>query len=177
MRKLQSRFKNNIIKNIHWCQTVDWNKLNTQQIDQQLKQYRRIDIVFNLRHTNSIEENPLTVQIGDRFTLDGILFEPNEDELLKESLPTLNTLFEELLKRPQLVIQIQGHIYYSDLQQEEISDPYTCLSAKRAKRIYDYLLSKGISPHRLSYIGFENLYPLDKGPKYDRRVEIEIVNI
>ena len=51
------------------------------------------------------------------------------------------------------------------------------LSARRAKRIYDYLIFKGVNPNRLSYIGLENQFSLHKGAKYDRRVEIEIINI
>ena len=171
--KLQSRFNNNSIKSVHWCRMVNWQVLNTHQIDEQLNQYRRIDIVFKVRKNKAFGEDSSSIQIGDRLMLKGILFEPNEDKLLEESMPALKTLFQEMIKHPQLVIQIQGHTFSSN----DFSDLQTSLSTLRAKRIYDYLIFKGISPERLSYIGFENQFPLGKEAKYDRRVEIEIINI
>ena len=114
--------------------------------------------------------------VYERQILNGILFEGGNDLLLEESMPTLKTLYQELVKHPQLVIQIQGHIYDADFSWSEENQIET-LSARRAKRIYEYLIFKGIHPPRLSYIGLENQFPLHKGAKYDRRVEIEIVNI
>ena len=156
---------------------VNWQVLNTHQIDEQLNQYRRIDIVFKVRKNKAFGEDSSSIQIGDRLMLKGILFEPNEDKLLEESMPALKTLFQEMIKHPQLVIQIQGHTFSSDFFSNDFSDLQTSLSTLRAKRIYDYLIFKGISPERLSYIGFENQFPLGKEAKYDRRVEIEIINI
>jgi outer membrane protein OmpA-like peptidoglycan-associated protein len=51
------------------------------------------------------------------------------------------------------------------------------LCPNRAKRIFDYLLFKGVDESRLSTVSFEGQFPLVKGPKFDRRVEVEIIAI
>ena len=127
-----------------------------------MEKSRRIDIVFSI-NTNLHR----SINKGDKFILNGILFEGGKDLLLEESIPTLKTLYQELVKHPQLVFQIQGHIYDADFSWSEEKQNET-LSARRAKRIYDYLIFKGANPNRLSYIGLENQFPLYKGAKYDR---------
>lgn len=49
------------------------------------------------------------------------------------------------------------------------------LSVVRAKTIYDYLKHKGIKSKRMSYKGLKANYPTGKGAKYDRRVEIKVI--
>ena len=51
------------------------------------------------------------------------------------------------------------------------------LSKARAKMIYDYLIFKGVHSSRLTYKGLMANYPLGKGEKADRRVELEITGI
>ena len=149
--------------------------MDTEQINSLLAKYRHIDIVFNVKE-NKHTASP-SVQKGDKFILNGILFKGGEDILLEESMPTLKTLYNELIKNPNLIIQIQGHIYDADFTFTDVSANETTLSARRAKRIFDYLLFKGVDESRLSYIGFEGQFPLGKGPKFDRRVEVEIIAI
>ncbi|WP_234424308.1 hypothetical protein [Aquimarina sp. Aq107] len=55
--------------------------------------------------------------------------------------------------------------------------PEDNLSTRRAKKVYDFLISNGIDKERLSYIGFEGKFPLGTYPQYNRRVEIEITDI
>jgi outer membrane protein OmpA-like peptidoglycan-associated protein len=159
------------LKSIHFCVNASEDTSSHYKLNSLTEKSRRIDIVFSINtkpHRN--------IHKGDKFILNGILFEGGNDLLLEESMPTLKTLYQELVKHPQLVIQIQGHIYDADFSWSEENQIET-LSARRAKRIYEYLIFKGINPQRLSYIGLENQFPLHKGTKYDRRVEIEIVNI
>ena len=169
--ELKSVFKNQPLKSINWCINTNDKTLSELEFNILLEKSRRIDIVFNI--SNDPKQN---IKQGDKFILNGILFQGDEDILLEESMPTLKTLHEELVKKPQLVIQIQGHVFDSDFTLSEKNKQET-LSARRAKRIYDYLVFKGINPSRLSYIGLQGQFPLHKGPKYDRRVEIEIINI
>jgi len=170
-KELKSVFKNQPLKSVNWCVNTDEKTLNEYELNTLLEKSRRIDIVFNIN--TELKRN---IQSGDKFILNGILFQGGEDILLEESMPTLKTLFQELVKHPNLVIQIQGHVFDSDFNLNENNQQET-LSARRAKRIYDYLLFKGINPKRLSYVGLEDKFPLHKGPKYDRRVEIEIITI
>jgi len=169
-KELKAVFKNQQMKSINWCVNTDDKTLTENELNFLLEKSRRIDIVFNI-NTDSKRK----IKQGDKFILNGILFQGDKDILLEESMPTLQTLYKELIKHPNLIIQIQGHIYDTDFLSEVNSQE--TLSARRAKRIYDYLIFKGIDPVRLSYIGLESQFPLHKGAKYDRRVEVEIVNI
>ncbi|MBL6657942.1 MAG: OmpA family protein [Flavobacteriales bacterium] len=174
-KKLKQVFDKQELKQINWCHKLDWQSMDTEQINSLLAKYRRIDIVFNIEEYKGSAS--ATIQKGDKFILNGILFKGGEDILLEESMPTLKTLYNELIKNPNLIIQIQGHIYDADFTFKEMSTNEMTLSARRAKRIFDYLLFKGIDESRLSYIGFEGQFPLGKGPKYDRRVEVEIIAV
>jgi len=170
--KLNNVFDKQVLKQINWCHKLDWQSMDTEEITSLLAKYRRIDIIFNVK-----DENASTVQKGDKFILNGILFKGGDDILLEESMPTLKTLYDELVKNPNLIIQIQGHIYDADFAFSDIYPEEMTLSTRRAKRIFDYLIFKGVDESRLSYVGFEGQYPLGKGPKYDRRVEVEIIAI
>jgi len=61
------------------------------------------------------------------------------------------------------------------------SDEYNQrLSEARAKSVYEYLISQGISADRLSYIGYGESRPIDtndteEGRQNNRRVELEIL--
>ena len=171
--KLKKVFGTQVLKQINWCHKLNWQSMDTEQINSLLSKYRRIDIVFNINDDNASS----SIQMGDKFILNGILFKGGDDILLEESMPTLKTLFDELVENPNLIIQIQGHIYDADFAFSDISSNEMTLSARRAKRIFDYLIFKGIEESRLSYIGFEGQFPLGKGAKYDRRVEVEIIAI
>lgn len=172
--KLKKVFNNQELRQINWCNKPDWQSMDTEQMHLFLDKYRRIDIIFNISNKNSSSPS---VQKGDKFILNGILFKGGDDILLDEYISTLKTLYEELVKNPNLIIQIQGHIYDADFAFSNITSNEMTLSARRAKRIFDYLLFKGVDKSRLSYIGFEGQFPLGKGPKYDRRVEVEILAI
>ena len=56
------------------------------------------------------------------------------------------------------------------------------LSSRRAKAIYDYLVSKGINRDRLKYIGLGNANPVVKeenteaDKELNRRVEVRILS-
>ena len=84
-------------------------------------------------------------------------------------------------KNKKMIIRIDGHV----------NDPLNAsdaafkqdLSERRAKTIFDFLLSKGIDKERLSTIGFSNkhmLFPKAKSEeeqKKNRRVEINVISV
>jgi outer membrane protein OmpA-like peptidoglycan-associated protein len=54
------------------------------------------------------------------------------------------------------------------------------LSEKRAKAVYDYLISRNINPQRLRYKGYGDTMPIadnstEEGRKLNRRTEIKIL--
>lgn len=118
-------------------------------------------------------------KVGDKITLENILFEGGRHVLLPESYDDLEMLTLTLIKNKKYHILILGHIccirnghdgldYDTGLQN---------LSLARARVIHDYLVTHGVDKNRLSYKGMKADYPLGKGDKYDRRVEIEITAI
>jgi len=159
------------------------------RIDDQRKYNRRSDLI--LTYKPKIAEKTIvpataekelfadSMKVGDKFTLDNILFEGGRTLLLEESYPALNNLVLALKSKPQYEICILGHVCCTQFGMDGLDHDTgkRNLSEARAKTIYSYLISKGISSSRLSYKGMKGNFPTGLGDKYDRRVELEIVAI
>ncbi|MBQ1694747.1 MAG: OmpA family protein [Bacteroidales bacterium] len=116
-------------------------------------------------------------EIGDRFRLNQIYFEFNSSELLTISNIQLDSLYNILLEKPSLRIEIRGHT--DNIGSEGYNKK---LSVERAASVYNYLLEKGIPKTRMKYRGFGPNVPVadnntEQGRELNRRVEIFIVEI
>lgn len=116
-------------------------------------------------------------EIGDRFRLNQIYFEFNSSELLTISNIQLDSLYNILLEKPSLRIEIRGHT--DNIGSESYNKK---LSVERAASVYNYLLEKGIPKTRMKYRGFGPNVPVadnstEQGRELNRRVEIFIVEI
>jgi outer membrane protein OmpA-like peptidoglycan-associated protein len=119
------------------------------------------------------------LKVGDKITLDNILFKTGYSYIEKESIPVLEMMADALRERKDIYFTIQGHVCCTRNARDAV-DKKTGkrnLSLSRAKYIYDYLVEKGIKRTRMRYVGLKNKYPLGKATKYDRRVEIKITSI
>jgi len=119
------------------------------------------------------------LKVGDKITLENILFETGYSYLVKESIPVLEKMAEALRKRDDIYFTIEGHVCCTQKARDAV-DRKTGkrnLSLARAKYIYDYLVEKGVKRTRMRYVGLKNKYPLGKAMKYDKRVEIKITSI
>lgn len=119
------------------------------------------------------------IAVGDKITLDNILFEAGFSTIQKESIIVLEKLATALLIRKDIYFSIQGHVCCTKNKRDAI-DKKTGkrnLSMTRAKFIYDYLIKKGVKRNRMKYLGLKNKYPLGGDTKFDRRVEIKITYI
>ena len=119
------------------------------------------------------------IAVGDKITLDNILFKTGYSSLEVESINVLEEIAEALLKRKDIYFTIQGHVCCTNNTGDAI-DKKTGkrnLSLARAKYIYEYLIRKGIKKSRMKYVGLRNKYPIGGAAKYDRRVEIKITYI
>lgn len=79
-----------------------------------------------------------------------------------------------------LQFEIKGHVCCTSSKNLDAIDKETQnrnLSLNRAKNVFAYLRSKGISPYRMSFKGYGNLFPLGKSDALDRRVEFLITKI
>ena len=119
------------------------------------------------------------LKVGDKITLDNILFKTGYSYVVKESLPVLEKMAKALRERDDIYFTIQGHVCCTRNARDAV-DKGTGkrnLSLARARYIYDYMVDKGINRTRIRYVGLKNKYPLGKETKYDRRVEIKITSI
>jgi outer membrane protein OmpA-like peptidoglycan-associated protein len=135
-----------------------------------------------------------TLHKNETFRLEHVEFKPGTDKLLDESKPALESLYETLIKNPDIKIQIEGHVCCADMYhlpdhptkhdyafKEVVHEEAMSLSLKRANKVYDYLIEKGISKKRLSTKGFGHTVPIyDADGKTinkqkNRRVEIRVM--
>ncbi|HEB62057.1 MAG TPA: tetratricopeptide repeat protein [Bacteroidetes bacterium] len=88
----------------------------------------------------------------------------------------LNKLIKLLKNNPETSIRIIGHTDNVGSESYNLQ-----LSQKRAKAVYDYLISKNIAENRMEYIGYGETKPIssndtEKGRSKNRRIEFEILN-
>lgn len=126
-------------------------------------------------------EIPLTdnQKVGDKITLENLLFIGGRHVLLPESYDDLEALTTVLLEKKKYHIMILGHIccVHDGHDGLDFDTGIDNLSQARAKAIYNYLVQHGVSADRLQYKGLKHDYPTGLGDKRDRRVEIEITKI
>jgi len=116
-----------------------------------------------------------TWNVGKTVVLKNVFFETGSYDLKKESEPELNRLVALLEDNPKLNIEISGHT-------DSIGSVSAnqALSTSRAKAVYNYLLSKGISSLQLRYKGYGESKPIAdnstaKGRAINRRTEFTIL--
>jgi len=139
---------------------------------------RRVDLFF-IKNT-TFTYFPANPKAGDLIILEGITFEMGSSVLSPKSKKELDRTALLLKKHNTLRFEIKGHVCctsskFTDAIDKETQDRN--LSINRAKNVFVYLRSKGISPYRMSYKGYGNRFPLGKGDGQDRRVELYITKI
>ncbi len=118
-----------------------------------------------------------SIKVGRKEILRNIFFDVDSYELTKLSKVELNNLIKFLNINPETVIEIGGH---TDITGAEFHND--TLSENRAKVVYDYLISNGISKDRLSYKGYGSNLPVStndsqSGRSLNRRTEFTIIDI
>ena len=136
---------------------------------------------------------------GDKYVLENLNFVGDTSQLIAASLPSLEALYKLMKKNKKLEIRIEGHVNYPNYMpnpkfHKHKSSKYVppemnafefnqWLSDERAKMVYSYLISKGIKPKRLSFVGFgatKMLYPdayTESEMAKNRRVEINVISL
>jgi outer membrane protein OmpA-like peptidoglycan-associated protein len=113
---------------------------------------------------------------GGKITLRGINFDTGKATIKPESFPILNQAAELLKKNPKVRVEIQGHT------DSVGSDSYNLrLSEARANSVYQYLLSQGIEPARLTARGYGETMPIADnrtrdGRALNRRIDFQILS-
>jgi OOP family OmpA-OmpF porin len=117
------------------------------------------------------------VEVGQTVRLNNIFFIFGKADLKEESKFELDRLYSVLHSSPSLKIVIQGHT--DNIGSPEFNQK---LSEDRAKAVFDYLLSKGITEKQISYKGFGQDKPVkdnhtEQGRAYNRRVEFVVTEM
>ncbi|WP_295675845.1 OmpA family protein [uncultured Mucilaginibacter sp.] len=99
--------------------------------------------------------------VGDSISFSELTFQPGRHFLRPSAVRYMVALKDLLKVHPTLKIEIQGHIccQYNGKDGEDLDTRKLELSLTRAKFIYDYLVSEGISPTRLTYKGLGSKEP------------------
>ena len=122
------------------------------------------------------------LKVGGRYNFGNINFYGNSADLLPNSYPSVEALYQLLVKDPKLTIQIRGHVNkFSNDKDNDVFNQQ--LSEQRALTIYVYLVNKGIAKTRLTTIGLSGSQMLFPNPKTgvemdaNKRVEIKVTSM
>lgn len=115
------------------------------------------------------------VTMEEDFSLKGVQFEFDSDQLTAEAQTVLKDVVDAMQKNPKVNLQIQGHTD-STGKLEYNND----LSLRRAESVKKFLVSNGVAANRLSTKGFGPSRPIatnetDAGRAENRRIEFIIV--
>lgn len=111
---------------------------------------------------------------GDSFVRP-IFFDFDKWDIKPESYPVIEEIVDQMLSRPKLRLEIQGHT--DNVGTIEYNQT---LSEKRAKAVYDALVESGIDPKRLRWRGFGMSQPVasndtEEGRARNRRTQFVIL--
>jgi outer membrane protein OmpA-like peptidoglycan-associated protein len=139
---------------------------------------RRVDIIFEKdRDYYTFPEFP---KAGDVVILKGVIFEMGSSQLSFNAKQELDKIVLLLKKHKTIRFEVKGHVCCTSSKNSDAIDKESQdrdLSGNRAKNVFLYLRSQGISPYRMSYKGYGNRFPLGKEAAKDRRVELYITQL
>jgi outer membrane protein OmpA-like peptidoglycan-associated protein len=113
-------------------------------------------------------------ETGGKVVLKNVFFDTNLFVLKQESFPELNKLVSFMKSNQAINIEISGHTDSTgDKNKNQL------LSENRAKAVYDYLQSKGVSASRMAFAGYGDTKPVsvndtEEGRALNRRTEFLI---
>jgi len=114
------------------------------------------------------------IKTGENMILRNVYYATDSFRLKPESRIELNKLYQLLIDNAGLEIEISGHTDSIGTRHYNLE-----LSEKRARSVYQYLITKGIDPDRLVYKGYGERMPIatnktETGRARNRRTEITI---
>ncbi|MEI6088866.1 MAG: OmpA family protein [bacterium] len=122
-----------------------------------------------------IKKNVSLTSLGRKLIIENLLF-ATASAALPESVPELSLIADFLTKKPNIALLVEGH---TDVVGS--SEVNYALSLKRAESVKNYLIAKGIDPHRIKTKGYGERQPIaanttDEGRRLNRRTELVIVS-
>jgi outer membrane protein OmpA-like peptidoglycan-associated protein len=118
----------------------------------------------------------LPISKGGEVILKNVFFDTDKYDLQPQSQSELNKLVRLMEQNPSLSISIEGHTDNVGNENHNMA-----LSENRAKSVYNYLISSGLSDNRLAYKGFGETRPVsenstDIGKAQNRRTSFIVVS-
>ena len=106
-----------------------------------------------------------------------VTFAVNSTNISPQMRTTLDGVAQNLVDRPQSLIDVMGHTDSSGSDQYNLD-----LSRRRAESVANYLVSRGVDRARIETIGYGEQYPIadnttEAGRSQNRRVEIRITPV
>ncbi len=138
---------------------------------------------FELKNAKSAKDPVLKdvpmkpIKVGQSIVLKNIFYDTDKFDLKEESKSELKKLIDFIKKNPKAHFEISGHT------DNVGSKPYNqTLSEKRAKTVYEYLITAGIPAVRLTSKGYGDTKPIaenttDTGRAQNRRTEFLITKV
>ena len=124
-----------------------------------------------------VEEKSLKIiSVQKNLLLKNLKFDSNKATLQKGAEGEIERIFEFLIENSSYVVEIQGHTDSSGSDNANLR-----LSQKRAERVREALVKKGISPERIQAKGYGESQPISdnsskEGRRRNRRVELKVVS-
>ncbi len=131
--------------------------------------------------------SPLEIRIqpivlGASADIQNFYFVGDQAILLPKSVPELSVLHQFMTINPTIIVEIAGHVNLPWQPPVDSTTRHFNLSMRRAKFVYDDLIQRGVSPHRMTYQGYGNWemrFPnatTARQQELNRRVEIRILS-
>jgi len=122
----------------------------------------------------NIELRPTT--INEIIRLEKLIFALGKDDISEESHEELDELVAMLRSNPEMEIQLEGHTDFRGNDRLNMK-----LSEDRVEAVKDYIVSAGITKHRIKTKAFGGNQPLSRGDdaesrRENRRVEVRILS-
>ncbi len=121
--------------------------------------------------------------VGDKIIIKNLLFKGSLTifENPEEAIIELDKIVTYLNENSNTTIEIQGHVCCIGSAHSDAHDRFSGknnLSHTRAQKVFDYLTEKGVSPNRMTHMGYGRKFPIPGGIESDnKRVEILITKI
>jgi outer membrane protein OmpA-like peptidoglycan-associated protein len=136
----------------------------TERLDLRTFQLKRVELNFSLQ----------PAEVGVTVNLKNVLFQQSTANLLPESFPELDVVYDMMKANPNMQIFLGGHTdnrgqHYLNVR----------LSQSRVEAVKDYLVKRGIESARITGQGFGGIRPIadndaEETRKLNRRVEFTI---
>jgi outer membrane protein OmpA-like peptidoglycan-associated protein len=168
----RTKMKDDFVKKNKWS-LFEFKEAYYYIDDLSLREKITVDTSIHDVEGGNVNWIPYDFSSGTTFEIKNIYFETGTSKLLETSYPALDELAKVFQSHPTMEIQLNGHMDKSGEEEEQKR-----ISKERAKAVYDYLKSKGVT-NPMIFRGLGSSQPVAPNSSEDykaknRRVEVVI---